>query len=420
MTAWAPRPGRTSSGRRPGARGRRPADGVPADPRPRHAASRWLRGPDPRPEPARATSGPTGCSPRRARPAAWPSSTGRAAARPSAPPRTAQVGPPHAACSSTPSRRRSATACPDHLLPDWVAAHRRPARRRRGDRARPLRRARRPAARGRDPARARLGDRARRRRRQRRRCRAAAGAAPDVVKLDMALLAPRLSRGQRAALRAVEAYVATTGAAVVAEGIETEAHLARAPVARRRLGAGLAARPARRPAAAPSRRRRRARKPPRVRPAPGVDARVRADPYRVLAAALDRAGAAGPPLTTGPCSTEVRASCEGALALSGGSLALVVLGSSDRAAGRPAAPARAAARRVRARGPAHRGRGVLLPGGAHDRARRGRPAAAGRRCRPALAGAGAGAARAAGARTAAGPAGAPTTPPRSARRRGCC
>jgi EAL domain-containing protein (putative c-di-GMP-specific phosphodiesterase class I) len=56
---------------------------------------------------------------------------------------------------------------------------------------------------------------------------------PDVVKLDMGLLAPRLSRGQRVVLRAVEAYVAATGAAVVAEGIESQAHLDRA----RALGA---------------------------------------------------------------------------------------------------------------------------------------------------------------------------------------
>ena len=162
---------------------------------------------------------------------------------------------------------------------------------------------------------------------------------PDVVKLDMALLAPRLSRGQLTALRAVDAYVSTTGSAVVAEGIETEEHLARA----RSLGADwgqgwLLGRPG--PLPAPD-GPRAVGKPPRVEPRAGVDARVRADPYRVLAAAQDRRAQPARALTTGELLAEVQSACEGALALSGGSLALVVLGSSVEApAGLPSLLAR--------------------------------------------------------------------------------
>jgi hypothetical protein len=149
---------------------------------------------------------------------------------------------------------------------------------------------------------------------------------PDVVKLDMGLLAARLTSGQRAVLRAVEAYVSATGAFVVAEGIETEAHLARALSLGAAWGQGwLLGRPG------PLRAGGRARsvtKPPRVEARPGVDARVRADPYRLLAAAPDRHEQEGADLSTAELLDEVQDACEGALALSGGSLVLVVLGSS--------------------------------------------------------------------------------------------
>ena len=162
---------------------------------------------------------------------------------------------------------------------------------------------------------------------------------PDVVKLDMALLAPRLSREQLAALRAVDAYVSATGAAVVAEGIETQEHLARARSMGADWGQGwLLGRPG--PLLPPD-RQGAVGKPPRVEPRPGVDARVRADPYRVLAAAQDLRAQPACSLTTGELLVEVQSACEQALALSGGSLALVVLGSSVEApAGLPSLLAR--------------------------------------------------------------------------------
>jgi EAL domain-containing protein (putative c-di-GMP-specific phosphodiesterase class I) len=149
---------------------------------------------------------------------------------------------------------------------------------------------------------------------------------PDIVKLDMGLLAPRLTTGQRGVLRAVEAYVSATGAAVVAEGIESEAHLRRA----RSLGADwgqrwLLGRPA---PLAPAVRSGAVGKPARVAARPGVDARVRADPYRVLATAQDRRQQPACSLSTDALLAELRRTCEGALALSGGSLVLVVLGAS--------------------------------------------------------------------------------------------
>ncbi len=148
---------------------------------------------------------------------------------------------------------------------------------------------------------------------------------PDVVKLDMGLLAPRLSRSRRAVLRAVESYVATTGAFVVAEGIETEAHLTRALALGADWGQGwLLGRPE------PLRVVRRAGptdKPPRVAARPGVDARVRADPYRLLEAAQDKRALPGRRTTTEDVLVQVQDACEDALALSGGSLVLVVLGS---------------------------------------------------------------------------------------------
>ena len=149
---------------------------------------------------------------------------------------------------------------------------------------------------------------------------------PDVVKLDMGLLTPRLSRGQLAVLRAVEAYVGATGASVVAEGIETEAHLARALSLGADWGQGwLLGRPEPLPPAA---RTGAVRKPPRVEARPGVDARVRTDPYRLLAAAQDRRDEPGTRVATEDLLAEVQDVGEAALALSGGSLVLVVLGSS--------------------------------------------------------------------------------------------
>ncbi len=149
---------------------------------------------------------------------------------------------------------------------------------------------------------------------------------PDVVKLDMGLLAPRLSRGQRVVLRAVEAYVAATGATVVAEGIESQDHLDRALALGADWGQGwLLGRPGPLPAPA---RPGAVGKPQRAAPRPGVDARVRADPFTLLAAAQDRRGRAGRVLEAPALLAEVQDACESALDLTGGSLALVVLGSS--------------------------------------------------------------------------------------------
>ena len=217
------------------------------------------------------------------------------------------------------------TACPDHLLPDWVSAHRRlrvvveVTERDLCDAPGDLLRV---AATlhelGWEVALDDVGAND-------------AGVAllpvlrPDVVKLDMGLLAPRLSRGQRVVLRAVEAYVATTGAAVVAEGIETPAHLDRALALGADWGQGfLLGRPGPLP---PTAGVGAVGKPPRVGARPGVDARVRADPYRLLSAAQERGGQAARRLTDQALLAEVQDACEGALALSGGSLALVVLGS---------------------------------------------------------------------------------------------
>jgi hypothetical protein len=69
-------------------------------------------------------------------------------------------------------------------------------------------------------------------------------------------------------------------------------------------------------------------KPPRVAARPGVDARVRADPYRLLAAAQDRRSLQARRTTTDDVLVQVQDACEDALTLSGGSLVLVVLGSS--------------------------------------------------------------------------------------------
>jgi EAL domain-containing protein (putative c-di-GMP-specific phosphodiesterase class I) len=147
---------------------------------------------------------------------------------------------------------------------------------------------------------------------------------PDVVKLDMGLLAPRLSRGQRVVLRAVEAYVAATGAVVVAEGIESQGHLDRALALGADWGQGwLLGRPGPLPPPRPG----AVGKPQRTAARPGVDARVRGDPFTSLAAAQERRGQAARVLDVEALLAEVQDACESALGLSGGSLVLVVLGS---------------------------------------------------------------------------------------------
>lgn len=61
---------------------------------------------------------------------------------------------------------------------------------------------------------------------------------PDVVKLDMALVQSPPTAAGRAIAAAVRAYAAETGAQILAEGIETEAHEARADLFRATLGQG--------------------------------------------------------------------------------------------------------------------------------------------------------------------------------------
>jgi EAL domain-containing protein (putative c-di-GMP-specific phosphodiesterase class I) len=51
---------------------------------------------------------------------------------------------------------------------------------------------------------------------------------PDIVKLDASLLRESLSPERRTALRAIADYIERSGAVLLAEGIETSAHLARA------------------------------------------------------------------------------------------------------------------------------------------------------------------------------------------------
>jgi EAL domain-containing protein (putative c-di-GMP-specific phosphodiesterase class I) len=68
---------------------------------------------------------------------------------------------------------------------------------------------------------------------------------PDIVKLDATLLHERLGRERRATLRAIVGYTERTGALLLAEGIETEAHRARAAALGARWGQGyLFGRPA--------------------------------------------------------------------------------------------------------------------------------------------------------------------------------
>ena len=152
---------------------------------------------------------------------------------------------------------------------------------------------------------------------------------PDVVKLDMALLAPRPTRLQRQVLRAVEAYVSASGASVVAEGIETEEHRERAVALGADWGQGwLLGRPeplAEQRAGGPS------YKPVRAREREGADPRVRSDPYALLAAAQERRCQGDHALVEEQVVAEVGQACEDALALSGGSLLLVALGRAELA-----------------------------------------------------------------------------------------
>ena len=152
---------------------------------------------------------------------------------------------------------------------------------------------------------------------------------PDIVKLDMAMLAPRLSRVQRQVMRAVEAYVERSGAHVVAEGLETEQHRRRAV----ELGAGwgqgwLLGRPA--PLAGPV-RSPGAGKPARVGARPGADPRVRTDPFRLLTLAQERRAQAPCALSEAEVVRAVDSACQDALTLSGGSLVLVALGRTELA-----------------------------------------------------------------------------------------
>ena len=147
---------------------------------------------------------------------------------------------------------------------------------------------------------------------------------PDIVKLDKALLQPRPSRPQRQVLAAVETYAARSGAHVVAEGLETEQHRRRALDIGADWGQGwLLGRPS--PLAVVGRTPATG-KPARVGNRPGADPRVRADPYRLLAAAQDRRSSPAQPVTEPEVVRAVDEACQAALALSGGSLVLVVLG----------------------------------------------------------------------------------------------
>ncbi|NHC46759.1 diguanylate cyclase domain-containing protein [Motilibacter aurantiacus] len=75
--------------------------------------------------------------------------------------------------------------------------------------------------------------------------------APDVIKLDLALVRQQPSLGFAATINAVHAQAERTGALILAEGIETEGHLERALATSARLGQGWRfGRPAAEPAAA--------------------------------------------------------------------------------------------------------------------------------------------------------------------------
>lgn len=147
---------------------------------------------------------------------------------------------------------------------------------------------------------------------------------PDIVKLDKALLAPRLSRLQRQVLTAVEGYVARSGAAVVAEGLETPQHRERAVALGADWGQGwLLGRPA---PLAPLGGAPAATKPARVGARSGADPRVRADPYQLIAAAQGHGSPVPQAVDRSEVALAVGEACQAALALSSGSLVLVALG----------------------------------------------------------------------------------------------
>jgi EAL domain-containing protein (putative c-di-GMP-specific phosphodiesterase class I) len=212
------------------------------------------------------------------------------------------------------------TACPRHLLPDWVAAHRRlrvvveVTERYLGDDPGELLRV---AATlhelgwevalddvGADDAGVALLPVLR----------------PDIVKLDKGLLTPRPGRVQRRVLKAVAAYVAGSGAPVVAEGIEHEDHRRRALELGADWGQGwLFGRPAPLPARPPGATSSR---PARAQAREGADPRVRTDPFQLLAAG----GREATPTTGAAVVAQVRRACTDALTLSSGSLVVVSLG----------------------------------------------------------------------------------------------
>ena len=75
---------------------------------------------------------------------------------------------------------------------------------------------------------------------------------PDVVKLDMALVQGRPDQAAAEVMHAVNAYAEHSGALVLAEGIETDAHLANARALGATLGQGwMFGRPTLRPAVTP-------------------------------------------------------------------------------------------------------------------------------------------------------------------------
>lgn len=103
---------------------------------------------------------------------------------------------------------------------------------------------------------------------------------PEVVKLDRPLLTATPSREQRTVLAAVTDYVERSGAALIAEGIETEAQWDRALELGAHWGQGwLFGRPA--PLALPP--RPQVERSGRRRPAARTDARLRTDPVKLLA-----------------------------------------------------------------------------------------------------------------------------------------
>lgn len=145
---------------------------------------------------------------------------------------------------------------------------------------------------------------------------------PGVVKLDRPLLAAHLSRSQRAVLSAVLAYVERSGAALIAEGIETEAECERAKAFGAHWGQGwLFGRPA--PLALPPRPREATgvvRRPPGRRQEP----RARVDPFGQLEGRV-------PAETVGLEAVRrgIDAVCRTAGDAAAGSLLIVQLGSAE-------------------------------------------------------------------------------------------